>query len=279
MATNLVKVKVKNIEIVKNAEVGVGVFDFFISAKGFQQLSEIDQKTIQSTVRADTGGVIQIEKVFDLFCEGDSFEIRFSAIEHDEDELFGGGNDYMSFPLYFVIKKQGNYVPYFGIGNYDEALIWFIQASDGANAVKMNFSILNVIPYGGNPTDKFNAPRYGLITFFMHGNGVAPYLNYGEGLTQNRYNQSWVLRGNLSNSVLENDSISSIRLERGCRVIIYEDDNFSGRSLTLENNINNLDTILFNLFDYKLEGDKSWNDTISSFEMYADMLPTPRQPR
>lgn len=62
-----------------------------------------------------------------------------------------------------------------------------------------------------------------------------------------------------------NDRISSIRLFGGVRVRIFNDSNFNGESLRLNQNLNNLGHVRL-----RSVPSKSWNDRISSIAVFRE---------
>ena len=59
-----------------------------------------------------------------------------------------------------------------------------------------------------------------------------------------------------------NDKISSIQIPPGKMLVIYQDANFGGESLTLTENVVDLRTII------GPGPDGTWNDVVSSFKIY-----------
>ena len=65
----------------------------------------------------------------------------------------------------------------------------------------------------------------------------------------------WNDRSNLSGTQVGNDRISSVQVDRGCRVVLYSDANFRGRSTVLTRDIEDL------------KRTEVGNDTVSSFRI------------
>ncbi|TYP99302.1 putative secreted protein (Por secretion system target) [Tenacibaculum adriaticum] len=105
-----------------------------------------------------------------------------------------------------------------------------------------SYSVTGTIPPGGN----INSST-GLVTVYKDCN----YTGFSGGLEIGDYNLA-----RLNSLGVLNDDISSIRIIEGYKVILYQDDNFTGGSVVLGGDLSCFDT--------------TWNDKVSSVRVLAN---------
>lgn len=118
----------------------------------------------------------------------------------------------------------------------------------GASSLRVSCDRYRSNDYGNGSGDRYDDPRYDDrrargVTFFRDEDFRGSSETY------------WNDQSNLDGSTVGNDRITSVRVDSGCRVVLYSDANFRGRSTELTRDIGNL------------KGTAVGNDTVSSFRI------------
>jgi Carbohydrate binding module (family 6)/Ricin-type beta-trefoil lectin domain-like/Secretion system C-terminal sorting domain len=105
-----------------------------------------------------------------------------------------------------------------------------------------SYTLTGTIPPGGN-----SSPTTGVVTTYKDCN----YAGFSGGLEVGDYNLA-----RLNSLGVLNDDVSSIKINQGFKVVLYQDDNFTGASVTLTGDLSCFDT--------------TWNDKVSSIKVLTN---------